>query len=255
MKKLLLLLLVLTTSGASAQFYAGISAGYAIGANKRVNGTEYTSNSKKTIYGSYGEGFNGTLKLGYMFSEHYGVELGTSYLIGASQTIEQSSTVFEDAKSSGLRLAPQFVMKMDNGIYSRLGMIVPVMGSTIIDSEDSDFMGTGAKKVSEVKTSGSFSIGFIAAAGYSFALSENLDFFAELEYVGMSIKSGGATVTKFDVNGNDILPKLPTSAKEIEFVDEVIYDKNPDPTQPSQVLKQKAPFSSLGLNVGVVFKF
>jgi len=259
MKKVLLLsLTVFIATSLSAQFYAGFGVGYGMGASKRANGIEITDNSTKNIYGSYGEGINANLKLGFMFSENIGFELGTSYLIGSAQTKEKSEYVLEEAKTSGLRLAPQLVVKLDNGLYSRFGMIIPVMGKTIVTSSDDHYQVAPAvfvKKESTVEATGSFSMGFIGAIGYAYALSDNMDLFAEVEYIGMSIKSGTATLTQLDINGEDQLANMKTIQKEYEFVDEVMDTDNTNVNEPGKSLKQKAPFSSLGLNIGIVMKF
>ena len=259
MKKVLLLSLTLfIVSSLSAQFYAGFGVGYGLGASKRVNGTEDTDNSTKNIYGSYGQGLNANLKLGFMFSDNIGFELGTSYLIGASQTKYKSEYILEEAKSSGLRLAPQLVIKLDNGFYSRFGMIIPVLGKTVITNTDEHFQvgpTVFVKKETTMETKGSFSMGFIGAIGYAYALSDNMDLFAEVEYIGMSIKSGSAEFTQYDVNGENHLENMTTSQKEYEFVDEVMDSDNTSSDEPTKMLKQKAPFSSIGLNIGIIMKF
>lgn len=259
MKKLLLFVIATTiATSLSAQFYVGLNAGYGIGASQRVNGVETTSNSDINIYGSYGEGLNMGLKLGYMFNENLGFELGSSYLMGFAQTKIESDKISEEAKSSGLRLSPQFVMKLESGLYTRFGMIIPVLGTTVITKVDDHFQ-TGAtsyaKKETTVETKGSFSYGFIGAVGYAYSLSDNMDLFAEIEYIGLSIKSGTAELTQFDLDGIDQLDNLKTNQKEFEFVDEIKDTDNTNNDQATKELKQKAPFSSLGVNIGIIMKF
>jgi len=187
-----------------------------------------------------------------------GIEMGVSYLFGASQTKYKTSSELEEAKSSGLRIAPQLVYKLDNGFYGRFGVIIPVAGKTIITSTDDSVMvglNTYAKKEVTTETKGSFSIGFIGAIGYNFALNDNMNLFGEIEYVGLSIKSGSATVTQVDIGGESYLDKMKTFQKEYEFVDEIDSSVKFDPEKPTQMLKQKAPFSSIGLNIGITMTF
>ncbi|MCK5856079.1 MAG: porin family protein [Bacteroidales bacterium] len=264
-KNLLLIIALFVATTMSAQFYAGLGLGYGMGASKRVNGTESAGTVETNIYGSYGQGFNTTLKLGYMFNDNMGLELGVSYLFGAAQTKDDSEHYFESAKSNGLRLMPQLVYKLDNGFYGRFGVIIPVMGSTVITSKDDKMMvgpGTFVVAESEMTTHGSFSIGFAGAIGYNFALNDNMNLFGELEYIGLSIKSGSAEYTKYEVGGVDQLPTMKTGQKEFTFLDEVDHSSdntfsNPkwDPNQASVMLRQKAPFSSFGLNIGIVMVF
>jgi len=260
-KNLLLIIALFVATSMSAQFYAGLGLGYGLGASKRANGTETTGTITKNIYGSYGQGFNTHLKLGFMFNDNMGIELGVSYLFGASQTIYKDSFALKEAKSSGLRLAPQLVYKLDNGFYGRFGMIIPVLGKTVVtDNDDKSLFLVGGlpvvgKKESTIETKGSFSIGFIGAIGYGFALNDNMTIFGELEYIGLSIKSGSATVTEYTFEGNDVLSTMKTSQKEYEYVDEIDSSVKSDPDKPTQKLKQKAPFSSFGLNIGITMTF
>ncbi len=264
-KNLLLIIALFIATTMSAQFYAGLGLGYGLGASKRVNGTKVDGTTTTNIYGSYGQGFNTTLKLGYMFNDNMGVELGVSYLFGAAQTKDDHQDYLETAKSNGLRLMPQLVYKLDNGFYGRFGVIIPVMGKTVISTKDDKMLVGPATYVvmeREIETHGSFSIGFAGAIGYNFELSDNMNLFGEIEYIGLSIKSGSAKITKLEVDGKDQLANMKTAQKEFTFLDEVDNSSdntllNPkfDMDKPTVSLRQKAPFSSFGLNVGITMTF
>jgi len=262
-KNLLLIIALFVATTMSAQFYAGLGLGYGMGASKRANGVEYsgTNNSVQTnIYGSYGQGFNTTLKLGFMFNDNMGLELGVSYLFGAAQTKVKTATSLLEAKSNGLRLMPQLVYRLDNGFYGRFGIIIPVLGKTVATGHDDKWsplpgVVPAAERDYEIETHGSFSIGFAGAIGYNYALSDNMNLFGEIEYIGLSIKSGTATITKYDFGGKDQLENMKTFQKETEYVDEIDASTTQDPEKPSQALKQKAPFSSFGLNIGITMTF
>ena len=261
-KNLLLIIALFVATSMSAQFYAGLGLGYGLGASKRVNGTKVEGTTTTNIYGSYGEGFNTTLKLGYMFNDNMGIEMGVSYLFGAAQTKDEHDKYFEEAQSDGMRLMPQLVYRLDNGFYGRFGMIIPVMGKTVITTTDDNFMGAGMKLEQEIETHGSFSIGFAGAIGYNYALSDNMNLFGEIEYIGLSIKSGSAEITKYAINGDDKVGDMKTGQKEYTFLDEVddssdntFSNPNYDPNQATVGLRQKAPFSSIGLNIGITMTF
>jgi len=264
-KNLLLVVALFIATTMSAQFYAGLGLGYGMGASKRANGTKVDGTVETNIYGSYGQGFNTTLKLGFMFNDNMGVEMGVSYIFGASQTKDDHQDYLETAKSNGLRLMPQLVYRLDNGFYGRFGVIIPVMGKTVITAKDDKLQvapGVFMVKETEMETHGSFSIGFAGAIGYNFALNDNMNLYGELEYIGLSIKSGSAEFTKYEVGGKDQLPNMTTGQKEYTFLDEVDHSSdntfsNPkyDPKQATVMLRQKAPFSSFGLNVGITMTF
>ncbi|MEN8250209.1 MAG: hypothetical protein ABFS32_14850 [Bacteroidota bacterium] len=253
MKRGLLLVAVIFISGSlSAQVYTGINIGYGMGATKDVIGLEVDGTTGTNVYGSLGAGINIGARLGYMFNENLGFELGASYLMGSKQTLYSDGTETYEAKSSNLRIAPALVTILDNGLYTRTGLIVPVMGSTIVTATDSSI-----DSELEMENKGSFSVGFIGALGYSKSLSDNMIFFAELEYIGLRIKQNTSTVTKATVGGQDMLDAIfPTvSDKEIVYVDEIDFASPTPDTEPTQEFAETSPFSSLGLNVGVIIKF
>jgi len=260
-KNLFLILAIAFATTMSAQFYAGLGVGYGLGASKRVLGHEVNGTTTTNLYGSFGQGLNIQPKLGYMFNENMGFELGVNYFMGSTQTLGKTTTSLTEGKSSGLILAPQFVLKTESGIYTRVGIFLPVMGKTIITSTDSDYMGSGAKMDMEMERQGSFSLGLIGAIGYSFAISEQMNFFVELQYSAMSMKSGTSKYTKLEVGGQDQLANMDTFDKETTYVDELTASSNTS-SNPNynkdaakEALKETAPFSAIGINVGITFSF
>jgi len=261
MKKLLLIsLIAFAIISADAQFYAGLGLGYGFGSNKRVVGNEITATSNSNVYGSYGQGFNINPKLGYMVNDNMGFELGIDYFMGATQTILKTSTDLQEGQSNALILAPQFVLKTDNGLYSRFGIFVPVAGKTTITIESSNYYGTDLS--AEAETKGSFSVGVVAALGYEYSLNDNLSLFGELQYSGISVRSGTFEYTKFEVGGKDKLADMDEYDKKTEYVDELnsssnnsSYNTNYDKDSAKEELKSTSPFSSFAINVGVIYKF
>jgi hypothetical protein len=181
--------------------------------------------------------------------------------MGNKVTIEKSSTVLTEGQSTALILAPQFVLKANGGLYSRFGIFVPVAGKTVVTSTDSKFMGSYSLDM-EAESKGSLSIGVVAALGYSINLGDNLSIFGELQYSGLSSRSGTYKLTKYELNGKDNLDNLTTYQKEVEYVDEInsssnntAYNTNIDPDKPKEELKTTSPFSAVAINVGVIYKF
>lgn len=261
-KNLLMIIALFVATTLSAQFYAGLGLGYGLGASKRANGEEVDGTKTTNIYGSYGQGFDAALKLGFMFNNNMGIEVGISYLFGASQTLYKSATDLKEAKSHGLRLIPQLVYKLDNGFYGRFGIIIPALGKTLTTEKNDKYLGMPVVMESEMESRGAFSVGFAGAIGYSFELNDNMNLFGEIEYIGLSIKNSSAEFTRFEVGGNDQLPNMATGVKEYTFLDEIDdstdntwTNPNHDPNKPTVALRQKAPFSSIGLNIGITMTF
>ncbi len=263
-KQLLLIVALFVATSMSAQFYAGLGLGYGLGSSKRVLGQEVTATSSTNLYGSFGQGFNIVPKLGYMFNDNFGFELGIDYFMGASISMNTFPTGSQEGQTSGLILAPQFVMKTESGLYSRVGIFMPVAGKTVITYSNSDVMGDGSNVLMEMEgeSQGSFSLGLVGAVGYNYSLSDQMDLFCELQYSYLSMKSGTYEHTKYEVGGKDALANMDVYNKQIEYVDELTtssnnatYNPNYDKTKPKEELKDTAPFSALGLNIGIIFNF
>jgi opacity protein-like surface antigen len=265
-KNLLLGLMLLVATGLSAQMYVGLGLGYHGAANNQALGTSTNSNGDKSnVYGTMGNGFLVDLKFGYMFDEHWGFELGINSLFGAKNLINEDLnlptgfTSYEDktyAQSNMFRLTPQFVFKTDMGIYTRVGVIIPVGGKTMIYEDISyTVAGTSGTTSVEAESHGNFTFGFTGAFGYGFDLSDNMMLFGELQYIGLRIYGKTRTLTKYEQNGKDQLGNMKTIQKETEFVDEVLKNDNQDMDKPYKDLKTASPYSSFGLNIGLVFKF
>ncbi|MBN2668864.1 MAG: outer membrane beta-barrel protein [Bacteroidales bacterium] len=169
-KSLFFVLAMVIATSMSAQFYAGFNVGYAMGAQKDNLGSSFNDNFTKetALYGSFGQGVIINGKLGMMFNDNFGFELGLNYLMGSAQTMIETSNASQKAKSSGLRLAPQLVFKLESGLYSRAGLFIPVLGKTVMTTEDSDYYddGTNIAMSMEAESKGKFSLGFVGAVGY-----------------------------------------------------------------------------------------
>lgn len=269
MKRNLLLLVAIFIAGSmSAQLYVGARVGYGFGAQKTDIGFTQNDDSHETIWGSMGQGLPMGLKVGYYFNDNLGIELGINYWIGAEQTAADVSmtsgyTNKVTAKSSQLRLLPQLVYRSDMGIYGRFGLVMPVSGSTVATGEEVTPTPNGNVTTnSESQYKGSFSTGFAGAFGYSYEVSDNMSLFGELEYIGLSIKGKTSEVTKYEVNGSDLLSSMTTIQKETNYVDKLdktsnngSYNTAPDAAKPLDDLRSSTGYSSLRFNVGITMAF
>ncbi len=300
MKKIIsILVFIIITSNLSAQFYTGGGLGFSFGATPRVNGKEVKTNegviSTTNIYGSYGEGFSGAIKFGYFFNEHLGIELNLGYLNGAEQTksdvligidgylINNNSSVKTDAiaYSQLFRSSLSVVYKTAIGFYGRFGFYIPLGGKTIVEANDFRIFETEingqkiplqAETKFEQEIKGEPSLGFTGAAGYTYDLGDNFNIFAEVEYLGLSIKSKEADFTKYQqtisfhqINGGAIIKETTLvdlgEGKHTKYVDTVKstdnYPGNPNFNETKEIIdfKQSAPYDSFGINIGIMYKF
>ncbi len=262
-KNLLFVIAMLFATGLSAQLYVGAKLGYGFGAQKTAFGNTQTATSNTNIYASLGQGIPLGLKVGYFFNDNLGIELGMNYFLGTEQTVADVNmtgyTNNTTAKSNQIRLLPALVYKTDMGLYGRFGMVVPVGGSTTINSTE---VTGNTTTESELLAKGSLSFGFVGSLGYEYELSDNLKLFGELEYVGLSIKSKSRELTSYEVNGSDQLAAVPEYSKMINYVDELdansnntAYNSNPDMTKAQDDLANYTGYSSFRINIGVSFYF
>jgi hypothetical protein len=273
MKKLILpVLAVMTLGTASAQFNLGISAGYGIGSPGHVMGTSTTSTSssysQKNIYGTLGNGIQANLTPGYMFGEHFGIELGLNGFFGSKTTIDEASVPTGDYKhtqsSTQFRISPAFIVKSGGekiSVYARTGLILPLIGS--VKSEINDATNPALTTMMELKTSGKVSLGYTGAVGLNVHFGKKFGFFAEVGANSLRVKSKKTELTKYTVNGNDVLGNVPTYSKETKYVDELTNTSNNASTNPGgtnagsakEDLRQVANFSNFFIQVGFKITF
>ncbi|MGA2822003.1 MAG: outer membrane beta-barrel protein [Bacteroidales bacterium] len=244
--------------------YVNINAGYGLKMSSQ-NMPDYnmsnltmdsTSSKLEQINASLGKGFNVEGAFGYMFTKNIGAELGISYLLGAKvkakDTYMDGSTADYILSANMLGINPSVVIAYGlNKInpYAKFGLIIG-FGSITYKEDHNE---TGSTEVRETKLNGGTAFGLNAGAGVIFKLSKLLSLFGEIEMVNLSYSPAKGKLTKYTINGADQLPNLKTSEKEIDFVDQYTMDsKNPRPdSEPRQELKQKLPFGSVGLNIGL----
>lgn len=273
MKKLILPVLAVFSLGtASAQLNLGVSVGYGLGSPGHVLGTNTTSTgssySEKNIYGTLGSGLQANLTPGYMFGEHFGIELGLNGFFGSKTTVGEATLSSGNYKhtqaSSQFRISPAIVVKSGGeklSVYARGGLVLPLLGS--VKSEINDATNPAAVTVMELKTSGKVSLGYTGAVGLNVHFGQKMSFFAELGANSLRVKSKETELTKYTVNGTDQLSNVPTYGKKTTYVDELTNSSNNASVNPSgtntnnakEDLRQVANFSNFFIQVGIKFSF
>lgn len=219
----------------------------------------------ESIKGSYGQGMNFGLKLGYMINSNFGFDLNTSYLISSkfesSQKFngawgvnyESSADIVDQAKM--LRFNPSFIMSMGNEKISPFTKIGVVFGIGSAE-QNVEFRNSDGESFNYTRLlNGGLSIGASAEIGLKLKLTEKLSFVGAVNFLAMNYAPKKGEYTAYTENGVDVLGLMQTSDKEVEFVDGYsVSTSDPDNSnQPSKELKMYMPFSSVGLNVGIRF--
>lgn len=253
--------------GADAQ-YVRVGFGYHGGSVSTTEGMETvvtsTSSSQKAVNLSSGKGIPVTAAFGMDIMDNVGFEFGLNYLLGSDQTAADvdfqptSTTTMVTTKSTQLRLTPALVLHTDNdgmNMYSRFGVILPVMGKTTITNEEKNSAGT-TKSV--IESSGNASLGWTGAFGVTFEAGDALQIFAELEGINLAILGKSQELVEYSNPAGTSIDDLPESAKMTNFVEELTessnYEGSPnfDPAKATEALARKSSFSSFGINIGVI---
>lgn len=263
--------LMLTIGTVNAQgVYTGIGIGYGFSSPTDLLGTKTEidnagNTTESNIYGSFGAGLNSSINVGYMFGEHFGVDLGINYFLGSKVISSETNTPVGFSKvtshSNQLRLIPSFVMSTGGklSLYTRAGFIFPTIGVTISELRG-DFMGSTTEQ--DFETKGAFTVGYHGAFGGKYNVNDHISLFAEISGAYLRIKSKTRTQTKSTSNGVDILDMMTTYQKEINYTDELNgnsnnYSINPNASGDSarEELATKSNYNGAFLNVGVKYYF
>lgn len=280
MKKVTLIILsfVLSSGLASAQVYFRAGGGYAIPiatesvgqmqSRNYVDDGNTTSDRDKTksVSASYGSGINFNVGGGFMFSEFFGVDLNASYLMGKkyetgyNRQYDYGSYVYTDnntitTNSKAIFITPSFVITT-GGAHAPYGRFGVVLGSPSINREQSTYNDGDGTYTSFKKWEykGGISTGFQGAVGMNWTLAANLKLYTEVNFTSMTFypKEGNLTKSSDDDVSND-LDQVDAYYKKIEFVKSIDNTAQTDFTKPRKELRQGTPFSSLSLQVGVVY--
>jgi hypothetical protein len=243
----------------SQKQYFSIGSGYSFNASSQTyidfNNANIGNNSisYEQINLSLGRGLNTMAAFGIYFNKNVGLDLGVNYLLGSKTT---ATEVYVGGKTeitysaNMLRLNPSFVFRSESKAlnpYARFGFIVG-KGNITSQYKDND---NGDIMLIKLKLNGGLAFGFSSAIGSDYKLNDKVSFFGEITAVNMSYAPSYGKAVEASYNGVDALRDMTTSEKEFEFYDSYTEVLNPPDSEPTAALKQKYPFGSIGLNIGL----
>ena len=163
--------------------------------------------SRESITGSFGEGFRTGLTAGYRFNTRVGVEMGVNYYSSNEKTMVQ--TISDNVKVLDIKgqvkafdLAPALVLFLGESKgfepYTKVGVIVPVNGQ--LDIKTNAVTAAGPVYRNDV-IKPQPTVGFLAALGTTYKLTDKLAAFAEVEYRNFTVHGKNKEVTAYTVNG------------------------------------------------------
>lgn len=207
---------------------------------------------------SYGKGVHAGLAVGYMFNKHIGAELGVSYLFGddieyRSEYKDVKTIVDFSSKASMLQINPSIVLTTGSEVvspYVRLGVLV----GTSVKVKTKATSSTDNYTLEDELRKG-IALGGSAALGINYNLSNKVSLFAEAEYRGMSYNPDEREVTRIVDQGKEVVVST-----VYDFPVQSLQDNANNGIAFSNFKKSarmSTPFSvsSLGLNIGVMYKF
>jgi len=242
--------------GAYLDFNAGY--GFSISSQNLVNfynSTEIAdSYNAEQVDISLGKGINAGATFGYMFNKNIGAELGISYLFGSETNAKNKyldATTDYAISAKMLRFSPAIIISAGLEVlnpYAKFGLVMG-MGSMNYEFKNADINVI----TQNIKFDGGLAWGLSAGVGVLYNLNENMALFGEINMINMSYAPTKGEITEATLNGIDQLPSYSTREREIEFVDSYSGDFNNPAldSEPSRGLKQKFPFSSVGINFGM----
>lgn len=218
------------------------------------------SYTEEQVNVSLGQGLDLGASIGYMFNEHIGTDLGISYLIGSKRTAHDiymdpyfgNSTTDYSMYANMLRINPSIVISGGSRKLSPYAKFGILFGSGTVKYEINAVEDNEVLSM-KMKMNGGLSVGLTSGIGANLKINDKMALFGEIQAINMSYSPTKGKLTELTEAGVDLLPELTTSEKETEFVDSHTfnYENPPSDSKPSQELKQKLPFGSVGFNLGI----
>ena len=291
MKKILLSVVALLGAATiyAQKTYVSVSGGYGFPSSQKVLGKDASDpNTITDLKGSYGEGLQAQLRGGYYFYNNLAVELALGYLHG--NNVQTNKNKFVDMKAHGRAFGASLSLVYDitDNLYVRAGAVTKIGGKTAVKTSLNANLPMnmfvplappnaviGLNTEFESSFHGKMPFGFIGGVGYRFELTKNVSLFVEGEYLNINVprkesklENFKASHTIWGVNtsisvdefknyvrllqalpaGNERLAAYKQLANQMAPLLESSYDWEgkgaPD-----------APYSSIGLNVGITYRF
>ena len=277
------LVAVLGIGCAVAQPYVRATFGYGFNIGQTADGTDITVadngdiTSKVNTY-SLGGGLPLGIAAGYMFNENLGAELGINYLLGSTvETTKFSQTgnsTTVETYTRQLRFNPSLVFTSANedfNVYGRVGLVIPIIGKTISEGETNinaiidtvDMVPDSRIRKFKIENEGKISLGYSAATGVTYSLTDALEIFGEVELISLAVRKDNQNYVEYEevttlTSGSSqtvTLDMLPEIIKVTEFETELKNGGNSDPTKAAQELTSYTPFNKIGINIGIKYTF
>lgn len=128
----------------SAQVYVSATGGYAWGVPSTKIGEESINGTQSVRFGTFGEGINSQLRVGYFFNKTWGVDVSVGYLYGKDQVVRREISERNIAntplnaningevigRGRALGAALSVTYNFTDNFYGRFGLLTKIGGKT-----------------------------------------------------------------------------------------------------------------------------
>lgn len=210
-----------------------------------INGQQFS----KGVYGSFANGFSLAAGVGKMINNTLGIELGAEYLFGKKIVTNYSDALSDQYsdKVNALSIKPVLVLRSSGdllAVYSKLGLAILVYSRRYEDNSYHDTLSGGSDFLitSSAVENVHPKVGFTAAFGLSFRVSESVSVFGEVNGQLLALPVYKGHYNAYSVNGTNQLASLSVHEKQWIYQKSGYLD-NQDPTQPEVLLYNPPNFS------------
>ena len=223
---------------------------------------ESSSTTTDAIKARLGTGLPFGIAAGYMFNKNFGAELGIDYFQGFNTKIlntrngDESKTLIS---AIHLSVVPSVVAKIqvcNMNPYIRVGLDVSVVNQVNTRMTGVTYLFRAAQTGKmNTRDYGGITLGIKVAAGMEFPLSHLISIFGEIQATQISFSPKHGKVTKYEVEGQDMMSTLTTMESKWDYVKSKNSSDATPPDEPNKALLVTHSMDNVGLVVGVKFNF
>ena len=254
----------------SQGFYIGAQGGYNSPILAQLMGENYSSTSSgsstEKVLSNFGSGTNIGILTGYKLKSNISIEIGftnfftnpfsssSNYSYGSSSNSDLNTFNSKlNIVSAGIKYSNTFSFGEP---YIRAGLLFGNISFTY-NHQNTNISSSSPAQTSEDETNytGSLAIGGFGAFGIKEKVSPNFSFFVEGIVNLLQFNPARSELTKSTINGIDQLPNRKTYDKITEYGNSYSTNSSSDPNSPRKGIMEGVNFSSIGLQIGLIYDF
>lgn len=212
-----------------------------------------------------GTGFNGYATFGFRFSKYAAVEVSANEFlglpVGGDSVMNLPGSSNAEVKIAGRLFSVVPAIVINAGLekvnpYARFGLLVGVSPYMITRYNEPNDKGNPATAL-EIYNQyyGGIALGYSAAGGVSFGISDRIRLFAELQFTHATWSPDHSEIIRYMVYEEDKLSTLTNYEKYVDFVTTKYLADPKNSGDPRKELRTAIPFSTAAANFGFSFSF